>query len=89
MNRLVNDLQWGLSNINVLTQAVFLNQLLEAIGQKSLTIGTRTIYHKPLHILKPKNLKSMTISLQDVRIQKEYFDRGQKDVARLARSLGN
>lgn len=80
MNLLFNNIQWGLPNKAILNQAILINQLLEKIDQPSIEIEGKTYYHKPLHILKPKNLESMTISLENMRIQKEYFNLGQQDV---------
>ncbi|MGD8969095.1 MAG: patatin-like phospholipase family protein [Anaerolineae bacterium] len=80
MNLLVSDIQWSLPNTSVLSQAVFINQLLEALDRPSMEIAGKTYYHKPLHILRPKNLESMTVSLKDARAQKEYFTIGQREV---------
>jgi predicted acylesterase/phospholipase RssA len=83
MNLIVSDIQWSLPNIAVLSQTAFINQLLEALGQQSIDVNGKTYYHKPLHILKPKNLESMTIALKDIRAQKEYLSIGQTEVAQL------
>jgi predicted acylesterase/phospholipase RssA len=80
MNLLVSDIQWGLPNMAILSQAAFVNQLLEALGRPSIEIGGKTYYRKPLHVLRPKNLKSMTVSLKDAMAQKEYFKLGQIEI---------
>lgn len=83
MNLLVSDLQLSLPNMKVFTQAVFINNLLLALDRNSLNIDGKTYYYKPLHILKPSNLESMTISLEHADIQRKYFDLGQKEVEEL------
>ncbi|MGD2156971.1 MAG: patatin-like phospholipase family protein [Anaerolineales bacterium] len=83
MNLLVSDIQWCLPNTSILSQANFINQLLESLDRPSIEIGGKTYYHKPLHVLKPKNLESMTISLKDMRAQKEYFRIGQEEIQKL------
>ena len=83
MNLLVSDIQWCLPNISILSQAVFINKMLESLGNESLEIDGKTYIHKPLHILKPKNLEAMTISLKEMRAQKEYFSLGQKEAEQL------
>jgi predicted acylesterase/phospholipase RssA len=80
MNLLISNIQWGLPNKAILSQAIFINQLLETNGESSMDIGGKTYYHKPLHILTPKNLESMTISTRDMTAQRDYFKRGQKEV---------
>jgi len=87
MNLLVSDIQWSLPNTAVLSQAVFINQLLETLDKASLEIAGKTYYHKPLHVLRPKNLESMTISLKDARAQKEYFKVGQTEIGQVFDSL--
>lgn len=87
MNLLVSDIQWNLPNIAILSQAAFINQLLEALDKTSIDVNGKTYYHKPLHILKPKNLESMTIALKDMRAQKEYLAIGQKEIELLYDSL--
>lgn len=89
MNLLVNDIQWCLPNAAVLSQAVLINQFLETTGQSSIKIGDKTFYHKPLHILRPKNLESMTISLKDIRAQKVYFETGKQETEALMRKVAN
>jgi hypothetical protein len=86
MNLLVSDIQWCLPNISILSQAVFINNLLETLEKPSLEIDGKTYHHKPLHILKPKNLESMTISLKEIRAQKEYFSLGQEEARALFES---
>jgi predicted acylesterase/phospholipase RssA len=80
MNLLVSDIQWSLPNTSILAQAAFINQLLEALDRPSIEVAGKTYYQKPLHILRPKNLESMTVSLKDARAQKEYFQTGQREV---------
>jgi predicted acylesterase/phospholipase RssA len=80
---LVSDLQLTLPNAKIFTQAMLINAMLEEAGRESMTIDGRTYYRKPLHILRPKDLESMTISLKDRTIQKNYFELGQKDAQSL------
>ncbi|MCB0209310.1 MAG: patatin-like phospholipase family protein [Anaerolineae bacterium] len=80
MNLLVNNIQWGLPNKAILAQANRINKILEKIGQSSIEIEGKTYYHKPLHILNAQNLESMTVSLENMTIQKEYFNLGQQDI---------
>jgi predicted acylesterase/phospholipase RssA len=80
---LVSDLQLTLPNAKIFTQAALINAMLEEAGKESMTVGGRTYYRKPLHILRPKDLESMTISLKDRSIQKNYFELGQKDAQSL------
>jgi predicted acylesterase/phospholipase RssA len=87
MNLLVSDIQWNLPNTAVLSQAVFVNQLLDALDKPSLEVAGKTYYRKPLHILRPKNLESMTVSLKDVTAQKEYLKLGQEETERLFDSM--
>lgn len=83
MNLLVNNIQYGLPNRMILSQAVFINHLLETLEKPSLEINGKTYYHKPLHILAPENLESMTISSRDMRAQKEYYAQGQTEIEAL------
>jgi predicted acylesterase/phospholipase RssA len=83
MHLLVSDLQLTLPNAKVFTQAMLINAMLEEAGRDSMTVGGRTYYRKPLHILRPKDLESMTISLKDRSIQKNYFELGQKEAESL------
>jgi predicted acylesterase/phospholipase RssA len=87
MNLLVSDIQWNLPNSAVLSQAVFINQLLETLGRSSIEVAGKTYHHKPLHILRPKDLESMTVSLKDMRAQKEYFQLGQEETEKLFTSM--
>ena len=80
MNLLMNNIQWGLPNKSILSQATFINQLLKTINRSSIEIGGKTYYHKPLRILTPHNLESMTISLNDITAQKDYFKLGQEEI---------
>jgi predicted acylesterase/phospholipase RssA len=83
MNLLVSDIQWSLPNTAILSQALFVNRLLETLDRPTLEVGSKTYYHKPLHILRPKDLESMTVSLKDVTAQKEYLKLGQKETEQL------
>jgi predicted acylesterase/phospholipase RssA len=76
---LVSDLQLTLPNAKIFTQAAMINAMLETMGKDKAEIGGRTYHRKPLHILKPKDLESMTVSLKDRSIQKSYFELGQKE----------
>jgi predicted acylesterase/phospholipase RssA len=87
MNLLVSDIQWSLPNAAVLSRAVFVNQLLEALNRPSIDVAGRTYYRKPLHVLRPKNLESMTVSLKDVTAQKEYLQLGQEQTEQLFDSM--
>lgn len=78
---LVSDLQLTLPNKRIFAQAESINALLAAVGKDKLTVGGRTYYRKPLHILRPKNLESMTISLKDSTAQKRYFELGMAEAA--------
>lgn len=81
---LVSDIQLTLPNIKVFNEAQTINRILEAVGKTSIEIDGKTFYHKPIHVLKPQNLESMTISLKDSTIQKEYFELGGNEMAQLA-----
>lgn len=83
MNLLVTDMQLSLPNIKIFYQAIFINKLLEMLGKDSVEIDGKRYYHKPLHVLKPKNLESMTVSFEHISIQKEYFYLAQQQVAAL------
>ncbi len=87
MNLLVSDIELSLPNIAIINEAVRINKLLQAVGKTSIDIEGKTYYYKPLHILRPNNLKSMTIALGDSRIQKEYFELGQHDMETLLPEL--
>jgi predicted acylesterase/phospholipase RssA len=84
---LSSDMQLCLPNKQVFSQAVLLNNLLAAFGKDALEIEGRTYYRKPLHILRPKNLESMTISLKDSTAKKKYFELGQNETESLFASL--
>jgi len=84
MYLLVSDIQLSLPNIKVFTEARRINRMLEEIGKTSLELDGKTYYRKPLHVLSPKNLESMTISLKDSTIQKKYFELGRDDMAELS-----
>jgi predicted acylesterase/phospholipase RssA len=81
---LVSDIQLSLPNARIFTEARRINRFLEEMGKTSLELDGKTFFHKPLHILRPENLESMTISLKDSAIQKQYFELGQKEMAKLA-----
>lgn len=83
---LVSDIQLSLPNAKIFSEANRINRLLEEVGKKSIELDGKTYYHKPLHVLKPKNLESMTISLKDSTIQKQYFDLGSDAIAELSAS---
>jgi len=53
--------------------------MLAVLGQASAEIGGKRYYRKPLHILRPKDLASMTISLKDSSAQKRYFELGLQE----------
>jgi predicted acylesterase/phospholipase RssA len=86
MHLLVSDIQWGLPNTAILSQAAFINRLLETLKRPSMEIGGKLYYHKPLRVLRPKNLKSMTVSLKDATAQKEYFRKGQTEIEQALRA---
>jgi predicted acylesterase/phospholipase RssA len=73
---LVSDLQLTLPNKRIFDQAELVNQMLEAMGKDRLEIEGRTWWRKKVHILRPHNLESMTISLKDATAQKRYFELG-------------
>jgi predicted acylesterase/phospholipase RssA len=80
---LVSDLQLTLPNKRIFAQAELINDMLQAMGRMSLDIGGRTYFRKPIHVLRPKNLESMTISLKDATAQKRYFELGLADAERM------
>jgi len=80
---LVSDLQLTLPNRRIFAQAQVINRMLETMGKASLEIDGRTWYRKPIHVLRPKNLESMTISLKDASAQKRYFEQGTQDAEAL------
>ena len=73
---LVSDLQLTLPNKRIFTQAELMNRMLAAMKKNSIEIDGRTWFRKPIHVLRPKNLESMTISLKDATAQKRYFELG-------------
>jgi hypothetical protein len=81
---LVSDIQLSLPNIKIFDQANRINRLLEEVGKTSIELDGKIYYHKPIHVLRPKNLESMTISLKDSTIQKKYFELGRGDMAGLS-----
>ena len=83
MNLLVTDIQMNLAGIGILHQAMFINRFIQAAGRSSMEIDGRTYHYKPIHVLRPHNLKSMTVALGDSSLQKEYFELGQKEVKAL------
>jgi predicted acylesterase/phospholipase RssA len=83
---LVSDLQLTLPNKRIFAQAMLINRMLEVLGKPSLEIDGRTWYHKPLHILRPRNLESMTISLKDATAQKRYFELGLTEAEKVFRA---
>ena len=87
MYLLVSDIQLSLPNIKIFTEANRINRMLEEFGKKSIEIDGKTYYHKPIHVLKPRNLESMTISLKDSTIQKQYFELGRNAMADLSATL--
>lgn len=80
---LVSDIQLSLPNIKIFTEAERINRMLEVVDKTSMEVDGKTYYHKPIHVLSPKDLESMTISLKDSTIQKKYFELGRNDMARL------
>jgi predicted acylesterase/phospholipase RssA len=84
MYLLVSDIQLSLPNIKIFSEAERINRMLEAVGKTSIEIDGKTYCCKPVHLLRPKNLESMTISLKDSTIQKQYFERGKADMAQLS-----
>ena len=87
MYLLVSDMELTLPNKKIFSQAAVINGLLEAWGKDAVDIEGRTYYRKPVHILKPKNLESMTISLKDSTAQKDYFQLGQQEAETLFAQL--
>lgn len=81
MHLLISDIELTLPNKKIFTQALLINQMLEAAGKDSMELQGRTYYRKPVRVLQPKNLEAMTISLKDSTVQKKYFELGQKEAA--------
>jgi predicted acylesterase/phospholipase RssA len=88
MNLLVTDIQMNLPSAGVLREAQLINRMLEATRRSSMEIDGREYRYKPLHVLKPANLKSMTIALADSSLQKKYFELGQMEVQTLFQAAG-
>ncbi|MCM8596604.1 patatin-like phospholipase family protein [Accumulibacter sp.] len=80
---LVSDMQLTLPNTRIFEQARLINEMLGMIGKESAEVSGRRYYRKPLHVLRPKDLESMTISLKDSSAQKRYFELGQQEAAAL------
>jgi len=79
MHILASDIGLTLPNKKTFSQCLLVNGLLEAAGRDSMEIEGRTYHRKPIHVLRPKNLESMTVSLKHSSAQKEYFDLGLKE----------
>lgn len=80
---LVSDLQLTLPNKRIFAQAELVNGMLAAMQKTSVEIDGRTWFRKKVHVLRPKNLESMTISLKDATAQKRYFELGLVEAAAL------
>ncbi len=80
---LVSDLQLTLPNKRIFAGAELVNRMLEAMGKDSIELDGRTWTRKKVHVLRPKNLESMTISLKDATAQKRYFELGLEQAAAL------
>jgi predicted acylesterase/phospholipase RssA len=80
---LVSDIQLTLPNRRIFAQAEVINRMLERMRKSSVEVDGRTYYRKPIHVLRPKNLESMTISLKDATAQKRYFELGLADAEKL------
>ena len=87
MYLLVSDVELGLPDKKIFSQAMLLNKLLASIGKDAVDIDGRTYSREPIHVLRPKNLESITISLKDSTAQKEYFRLGQKETEALFANL--
>jgi predicted acylesterase/phospholipase RssA len=87
MNLLVTDIQMNLPGIGTLREAQLINRMIQAAGRTSLEIDGRVYRYKPLHVLRPHNLKSMTIALGDSSLQKKYFELGQREAEGLFQDL--
>ncbi|MFO1153501.1 MAG: patatin-like phospholipase family protein [Rhodospirillales bacterium] len=85
---LVSDMQLMLPNTRIFAEAARINALLAAVGKDEVTLDGRTYRRKPIHVLRPKNLESMTISLKDATAQKRYFELGKEQAATLFPSGG-
>ena len=80
---LVSDIQLTLPNKRIFAQAQVINRMLEGMGKVSIEVDGRIYYRKPIHVLRPKNLESMTISLKDATAQKRYFELGLADAEKM------
>ena len=80
---LVSDIQLTLPNKRIFTQAQVINRMMEEMGRVSIEVDGRIYYRKPIHVLRPKNLESMTISLKDATAQKRYFELGLADAEKM------
>ena len=78
---LVSDMQLTLPNAKAFAHAQLINGMLQTMGVNSAEVDGRRYYAKPLHILRPKDLESMTISLKDSTAQKRYFELGLQEAA--------
>ena len=78
---LVSDMQLTLPNARIFAEAERINALLAAMGKDQLSLDGRTYTRKPIRVLRPQNLESMTISLKDATAQKRYFELGQAEAA--------
>jgi predicted acylesterase/phospholipase RssA len=83
---LVSDMQLTLPNTRIFAQATLINEMLKTMGKQSAEVGGKRYYAKPLHVLRPKDLESMTISLKDSSNQKRYFELGQQEAAAMFQS---
>ena len=81
---LVSDIQLSLPNVKIFDQANRINGLLQTVGKTSIELEGKTYHYKPIHVLSPKNLESMTIALKDSSIQKQYFELGKSEMAELS-----
>jgi len=86
MYLLVSDIQLSLPNIKIFSGANRINRLLETVGKTSIELDKKTYYYEPVHVLRPKNLESMTIPLKGSTVQKKYFELGREDMAKLSAS---
>jgi predicted acylesterase/phospholipase RssA len=76
---LVSDMQLTLPNKRIFAQAELINAILATLGKDKIEIDGRMYWRKPIHVLRPKNLEAMTISLKDASAQKRYFELGLQD----------
>lgn len=84
---LASDMGLTLPNKKVFAQSMLIDRFLEMMGKDSLEIDGKTYYRKPIHILKPRDLESMTVSLKHSTAQKEYFELGRKETEALFAAL--